>query len=384
MRKIIYALSEIRKNRLATMAKYQPEKRQHFDQRIAEVDEQFRFLDLALGGVGRTARVEQVQEVMTSGDFTYAIQEFVQRQALPGYQRQAFAFEPLVKNEFNLPNFLPVYRYQNRAGVDDLELVLEKGQARPGYVTDAVKRTLQVWRWEKQFDFSYENLINDDIGYFDNTAQLMGQAARRTLEKYVSRMYTNAVSIARLVNLGANFSTTGRLTTANISVARMAFGQRADTRNEPINVDLTYIVYHRGLEDTVKTIQNSTLVPELATNAENVVRGSFVGIKDPYIVGTAPNLPWWAMTNPKSNQNVISIVLARRSGMPGPLILRRRSDIEAVSSMLGSGTAVDPVMGDFESGNIVLKVVDVFGTYVDATQGNLFDTNGAYYSDGTV
>jgi len=51
---------------------------------------------------------------------------------------------------------------------------------------------------------------------------------------------------------------------------------------------------------------------------------------------------------------------------------------------LGSGAAVDPIMGDFESGNVVLKVMDVFGTYVDGTQGNLFDTAGAYYSSGTA
>jgi hypothetical protein len=384
MRKIIYGLKEIRKGQLDAMAKAQPGNRAHFDKLIAEVDVKFGYLDQSLGGIGRSASNEQIQEVMTSGDFTYAIQEFVQRQALPGYQRMAFPFEPLVKMESNLPNYLPVNRYQNRAGVDDLEYVGEKGQARPGYVTDAVKRTLQVWRWEKQYDFSHEALVNDDLGYFANVAELMGQAARRTLEKYVSRFYTNAVSIARLVALGANFSTTGRLTTARVSTARMAYGQRVDTRTEPINVDLTYIVYHRGLEDTVATIQNSTLVPELATNAENVVRGTFTAIKDPYIAGAAPNLPWYAFTNPNSNQNVIPFVLARRSGMPGPLILRKRSDIEAVTSMLGAGASVDPIMGDFETGNIVLKVVDVFGTYVDGTEGNLFDTNGAYYSSGTA
>jgi len=386
MRKIIHTLSEIRKSQLAMQAEKMPDQRGRFDKRIAEVDTAYQFLDSGLGGVGRTASNEQISEVMTSGDFTYAIQEFVQRMALPGYQRMGFAFEPLVRAEYNLPNYLPVTRYQQRAGVDDLEYVGEKGQARPGYVADAVKRQLQVWRWEKQYDFSHEALVNDDIGYFNNVAQLMGQAARRTLEKYVSRFYTNAVSIARLVALGANFSTTGRLTTARVSTARMAYGQRVDTRNEPVNVDLTYIVYHRGLEDTVATIQNSTLVPELATNAENVVRGTFIGIKDPYIAGAAPNLPWWAFTNPNSAQNVIPFVLTRRAGVPGPMILRRRSDIEAVTSMLGSGGAVDPIMGDFESGNIVLKVVDIFGTYIDplGVQGNLFDTNGAYYSSGTA
>jgi hypothetical protein len=41
-------------------------------------------------------------------------------------------------------------------------------------------------------------------------------------------------------------------------------------------------------------------------------------------------------------------------------------------------------MGDFETGNIVLKVSDVFGTYVNAVEGNLFDFRGAYYSSGTA
>jgi hypothetical protein len=291
-----------------------------------------------------------------------------------------FNFEPLVYND-TLPNYLLVNRYQRRAGVEDLEYVGEKGRPRAGSVVDATKKQYQVFRWEKQFDFSHEALVNDDLGYLDDVAMQMGEAARRTLEKYVSRMYTNATSIARLTGLGALYSTTGRLTTARVSTARMGFGQRVDDRNEPINTDLTYIVYHRGLEDTVRTIQNSTLVPELATNAANVVRTAFTAIKDPYIAGTAPNLPWWAFANPAQ---IKTFVLARRQGRPGPLILQKVSDVQAVSSMLGGGTPVDPIMGDFASGNIVLKVCDVYGTYIDGTEGNLFDYRGAYYSAGTA
>jgi hypothetical protein len=122
----------------------------------------------------------------------------------------------------------------------------------------------------------------------------------------------------------------------------------------------------------------------LATNAANVVQTGWTGIKDPYLAGTAPNLPWYAFVDPNSNANIIPLVLARRAGMPGPLIVRRRSDIEAITSMLGGGRPIDPIWGDFESGNIVLKVVDVFGTYVDGTNGNLFDSRGAYYSSGTA
>ena len=66
------------------------------------------------------------------------------------------------------------------------------------------------------------------------------------------------------------------------------------------------------------------------------------------------------------------------------MILRKKSDIESVTSLLGAGASVAPIMGDFESGNVVLKVRDVWGTYVDDTEGNLFDFRGAYYSAGTA
>lgn len=373
MRRLLYAMMEIRKLQLS--ARNAP------SQRLVEVGDMFNFMDRELSGITPTSTNEQLREVMTSADFTYAIQEFVQRKSLPGYQRMEFNFEPLVYPD-TLPNYLPVTRYQRRAGVDDLEYVGEKGEARAGSVVDATKRQWQVYRFEKQFDFSHEALINDDMGYFEDTAEQMGEAARRTLEKYVSRMYTNATSIARWTGLGALYSTTGRLTSARISTARMAFGQRTDDRAEPITADLAYIVYHRGLEDTVRTIQNSQLVPELATNAANVVQSGWMGIKDPYITGTAPNLPWYAFVSP--SQRIKTLVLARRQGMPGPLILRKRSDIEAVTSMLGAGRPVDPIMGDFATGNIVLKVMDVWGTYIDGTEGNLVDYRGGYYSSGTA
>jgi hypothetical protein len=379
MRNITRMLADIRRHQIAEAYKGTPEL---CNKKLAETNDLFAELDKGMNSFTPEATNEQLAEVMTSADFTYAIQEFVQREALPGYQRMGFAFEPLVKPD-TLTNFLPATRYQKRAGLEDLEYVGEKGTARPGSVVDATKRQYQVYRWEKQFDFSMEALVNDDLSYFSDQARLMGEAARRTIEKYVSRMYTNAVTVARLVALGALYAQNGRLTSARVSECRMAFGQRVDTRNEPINADLVYIVYHRGLEDQVRTIQNSTLVPENATNAANVVRGTFIGIKDPHMAGTAPNLPWFGFVNWKDN-NVIPFVLARLQGWAGPKIVRRRSNIEAVTDMLGAGTPAEIWMGDFETGNIVLKVVDVWGTYVDGTNGNLFDERGAYYSDGTV
>ena len=374
MRKIIYAMQEIRKGQLEDLGAT--------PQRIQESADMFRWLDRGISGIKATTNTEPLAETMTSADFTYAIQEFVSRLALPGYQKMNFPFEPLVWAD-TMTNYLDHNRYQNRGSLDDLEYVGEKGPARPGSVDDATKRAYKVFRFEKQYDFSHEALVNDDIGYFEETARRMGESARRTLEKYVSRFYTNAVSMLRLTNLGVLYSQAGRLTSARISEARMGFGQRTDARGEPIDAELAFIVYHRGLEDVVRQIRASQLVPELATNAANVVQAGWLPIKDPYITGTAPNLPWYAFTNYQMNQ-IRPFVLARLQGWPGPRILRKKSDVEAVTSLLGAGTDVDPILGDFESGNIVLKITDVFGTYIDGTEGNYFDFRGGYQSTGTA
>jgi len=379
MRRILQKLNAIHRERMTTAALANPEMKEHYAKRASDGNDMFRMLNEGMDGLSHQFDPAPLQEVMVSADFTYTIQEFVQRLALEGYKMMEFDWTPLVKPD-TVPNYLQVYRYQHRGSLDDLELVGEKERPRAGSKGET-KRTNQVWRWEKEYDFSHELLVNDDLGYFKDQAMLMGDSARRTLAKYVSRFYTNAVSIARLVALGALYSQNGRLTTARVSEARMAFGQRVDDRGNPMEVEAVYLVYHRGLHDTVMQILQSTQVAELATNAKNVV--NFIPIKDPYMTGTAPNLPWYMFADYKRS-NVIPFILGRRQGMPGPMILRRRSDIESVTSMLGSGSPVDPIMGDFETGNIVLKVSDVWGTYVDGTEGNLFDYRGAYYSSGTA
>jgi len=376
MRRILSLMSEYRKAQLELHGA--PETK------IAETGDMFRFLDdeLSYFSHAPSGTGTKMEEVMTSADFTYAIQTFVQRRMEPAYTKKAFNFEQFMATD-TTPNYLPVQRYQRRAALDDLEYVGEKGEARPGSVVDATQREFQVYDWKKQFDFSFHALVNDDLGYFDDVATEMGQAARRTLEKFVSRMYTNATSIARLTGLGALYWTTGRLTTARISTARMAFNQRTDARANPINASLRYIVHHSGLVDVARTIRQSQLVPELATNAANVVAGDFVPIEDPYIAGTAPNLPWWAFSDFRRD-NIKPLVLARWQGMRDPIIVRKKSDIESITSLTGGGSAVAPIMGDFQTNNVVVMVWDVWGTYVDDTEGNLYDYRGAYYSSGTA
>jgi len=158
MRRFLRFLADIRKDTL--------NERGESNERLAQVDALFREIDRNLNWWEPDETSAQMAETLVSQDFTYAIMDFVNRELVAGYDRKRFAFEPLVYND-TLVNFLPHNRYQNRGGFDDLEYVGTKGQARPGYLLDATRRQYQVYRWEKQIDFAWETIVNDDLDYLE-------------------------------------------------------------------------------------------------------------------------------------------------------------------------------------------------------------------------
>jgi len=379
---------------LSELRQLQLKKLQAPEKVLGEAKDFYRFMDSGLSGISFKSDgslwegEERLREVMTAAHFNNAFGDFIDRLLLPAYQKKNFDFEQFIRPR-TVPNFAEVSDKQRRAGVDDLEYVGEKGEAQAGYYPDATKRNYAVHIWEKQFDFSMKALVNDDLGYFEEVVPEMGYAARRTLEKFVSRMMWNALTTGWLLANAPLYSTLGRLTSTRIATARMAFNQRTDARGEPIMATLKFLVHHAGLVDAVRVIRQSQLIPELATNAANVIAGDFVPIEDPYCAGVAPNLPWYGMVDFRAN-NIIPFTLARRRGVPGPQVWRLKSNIESVSSLLGAGRDVGAIWGDFATGNIVVKVHDEWGTYIDpstvvgTSAGNMFDVRGSYYAQGTM
>ena len=95
---------------LATLRKDQLNEKGASGERLAAVDMLFREMDRQLSFNVAPAENEQLAEVLVSADFPYAIEEFVNREMVAGYQKKNFGFEPLVYND-TLTNFLPHTRY---------------------------------------------------------------------------------------------------------------------------------------------------------------------------------------------------------------------------------------------------------------------------------
>lgn len=336
-------------------------------------------VDTMLSGQGTIAQ-DRIKEVMTDSDFPLALGEYVNRALWPAYTRMEFNYQQLVFND-TLPNFMTVTRYQRQSGLDDLELIRPKQGVSSGYLKDAYKRQYKVYRWGKGFDFSYEALVNDDLGYFRDFAELMGDAARRSIEKFVSRLYFNTTTIAGLVALGVIYSGTARLSTNALMVGWSAFDQRLDDRSEPIETAPVNLVIHKALQPTARQIFASTQVAENNTNAANVLP-PFNIVVDPYMTGTAPNYPWYLMASPNLN-GIRPITLARMQGRPGPQVLQKAPDTMAFAGFGQTGQLVNG-LGDFDSGDIKLKVEDVWGGWNDPTYSGVTDYRGVYYSSGTT
>jgi len=149
MRRILGFLKDIRQHQLS--------QRGASNERLAEAGALFDFMDAQLTGVRVDAPNTILRETLVSADFTYAIMEFVNRLAIPGYEKKNFNFEPLIFTD-QVTNFLPHNRYQNRGAFDDLEYVGSKGQARPGSIDDATKRVHSAYRFEKQIDIQAASL----------------------------------------------------------------------------------------------------------------------------------------------------------------------------------------------------------------------------------
>jgi len=386
-RRIINMLHQTGEKNIALMEASDPRRLELLqDGKVSERAAAWRFINDNIGAAYTGAHVNQAKlaEAMTTADFPNALGTYVSRKMIPAYNKKRFDFEQFIWLD-TTSNYLPVTRLQNRAGIDDLEYVNPLGSPRPGNYDDAVERQYNVVDWMKIYPFDRHAIVNDDIGYFSELMTQMGRAARRTLEKFVSRMYTNATSTARMIALGALYYSAAKLTTDAISANRMAFNQRLDNRGEPMNVSLRFLVHHSGLVDTVRVIRASERQPETDLNAANVVAGDFIPIEDPYVAGTAPDLPWWTFADP-SESEVKPLVLARMAGVPAPAMIQQTNQNETMTQLGQAGlpTTHPAMMGDYLTGQLSVKIHDIWGTYVDPTAGNWFDENGGYYNDGTA
>jgi len=313
-------------------------------------------------------------EVLTTAHFSSYFADAISRAFYADYAYGAGSWK-----DYTYPDTTPDFRDVARFRMSEpgtLYKRREKQQAAATYITET-EVNYGVEPYSRQFDVSWQAIVNDDLGKIKEIPQRMANAANRWLDAWVSALYDNATTQAALIALGAVYGGTGRLTAANLAIGLNAMMQRVDVNGNQMNINKVWLVIPKILQ-----IQAADILKDLLSYGGaggNVLMEFVSGVRvDPYIGFAVPNVPWYLVADPTE---VPTITVARLQGWDGPRVFKKRSDIEMA---IGGVPNQAFMMGDFATGNIEYMVEDIIGGWDNATYVGVTDFRGIYYSSGTT
>ena len=315
----------------------------------------------------------RIREALTTSDFPLLFGDVLDRQVLAAYKGVPAVWKQYTKLSTN-KDFKASDRYAITGGDQALARVGEKGEYLASDRTEA-KYSLSVLKYGRQFDISWEAIVNDDLGALKDTPTRFALAAARTEHRIAVGEYaqdsgggvTHAVS-------GQLYSTaTGEindvaalLTIANLETGLAAMASWLDAAGEPIMNRAKFLVVPPALELTARAILTSSLILSTAAApipAVNVIANyGLTLVVDPYLPimdvvngggGNTANTGWYLFSDPN---DIVAVECAHLRGHERPEICMKASDKVTVG-----GGAIGPMAGDFATDNIFYRVRDVFG-----------------------
>ena len=344
--------------------------------RITEVQ------DLIYNGVyqGRVVsphiRAALIQEALTTSDFPYLFGDVLDRQVLANYKAVDPVWKAFVKLG-TVKDFKVSDRYAITGGDQTLALVGQKGE----YLASGRNETryhLSVAKYGRQFDISWEAIINDDLNALKDTPERFAMAAIRTEHRVTDNIWVyDTTNVAHTAG-GALYSTVAGETNQVATVLSIAARETGfefmagltDVNGEPIYNRPKYLVVPPALEMTARQILTSTekmwvsnaAGAPVAYPTNNVIAQMGLELRvDPYIpiVCTAKGFPnsgatgWYLFSNPS---DIAAVEMAHLAGHERPEICMKASDKVTVG-----GGASGPMSGDFATDNVFYRVRHVFG-----------------------
>jgi len=318
-----------------------------------------------------------LREALTTSDFPYLFGDVLDRQVLAAYKAVDPVWKAFTKQSTVRRIFPQVggYRFAMTGGDQVLAEVAEKGE----YLAserDEKRYPVYVKKYGRQFDISWEAIINDDLGALQDTPQRFARAAIRTEHRLVTSTYcldavadsTHALgflydsTVGDVINLGAL-----PLTIANLENTCEAMAAFTDANGEPIMNRAKYLVVGPGLEFTARQILTSATkmwvaaaaAPPAAVSAypmTNVIsQYGLTLVVDPYlpIFIPADPLSWFLFAVPA---DIAAMEVDYLAGHERPEICMKASDKVTVG-----GGAIGPLSGDFATDNVFYRVRLVAG-----------------------
>jgi len=329
---------------------------ENYDQRLAEA---IRLIDNADRMPVRKWQWK-MQEAMTTSDFPLLFGDVLDRQVLANYKAVDPVWKAFTRMSTN-KDFKASDRYAITGGDQYLAEVGEKGEYLASSRSEA-KYSLTLKKYGRQFDISWETLINDDLGALKDTPERFARAAVRTEHRLVTGQYARNATIFSVARGNASALVPS---IANLETAVAAMTNYQDANNEPIMNRPKYLVCRPADEFTWRQILTSAtkMWTESAGGAAvayptaNVIsQAGLQLVVDPYLAiygGADLATQWYLFADPSE---IAAFEFAHLQGHERPEICMKNSDKVSVG-----GGAISPFDGDFATDNVFYRVRLVAG-----------------------
>lgn len=332
------------------------------------------------------------QESMGRADFTYLFGDVIDRQLLAAYQTQAVQY-PAYAKRGRVRDFRTVKRYT----LDGGEAVLNKVKEHAPYKMRAVSDGVYEYAVEKYGDkigVSWETMVNDDLDALADLPTRLGNAARRTEERFAAALFTDSSgpnstffstahkNVINTTVVGSTVTPNPPLSITSMQQAMQVMDQQVDTDGGPIYVEGVTLVVPPALKVVANNIINATEIVAASGGGDgtgndqlrvkNWMQNGVQVVVNPWlplINTTSGNSAWYLFANPNVGRPAMEIGFLM--GHETPELWVKSPNAQRVG-----GGPVAPEEGDFDHDEIQYRVRTVLG-------GTLMEYRSAVASAGT-
>lgn len=332
-------------------------------------------MDLVENKKGWSSRrwAAELEEAVTTTQFPYVFGTILNRQLLASYKIFTADWRKFVKEDSALVDFRSK-RYFKVLGNDQvLAPVPMSGQYLEAAVSTAYY-DLDPIKYGRIFGITFESIINDSLGAFNDIPERFANAVIRTENRKVTETYSSASGPnSGLFGAPITDVDNGQVTNKGTDVLSVATLQRAcenimsqvDVNGEPILARAAVLVVPPALEMTARNILGSQTLLTATGESKTILIGnqnvvaqlSLTLVVDPYLqvvdVSANKKTTWYVFADPMQGA---AITMGRVRGYENPEICMRASN-----KMLVGGGMADVMSGSFENDQVQTRVRSIFG-----------------------
>ncbi len=331
------------------------------------------------------------KEAMSRSDFAYLFGDVIDRQLLASYATRDPQW-PAYAKRGRVRDFRTVKRYTLDGGEAVLNKVKELAPYKLRTVTDG-SYSYAVEKYGDQIAVSWEALVNDDLDAFADLPTRLGNAARRTEEKFAAQLFSGSAgpnttffstanrNIINSTVVGSTVTANPALSITSLQLAMQVLMQQVDADGGPIYIEGLTLVVPPALMVPAQNILNATQImaasgggdgtgnDQLMTN--NWMRNQLTLVVNPWLPivnTTSGNTAWYLFANPAVGRPAMEIGFLMGHETP-------QLWVRSPNAMRVGGGPVAPEEGDFDHDAVQYRVRTVLG-------GTLMDPKSALASTG--